>query len=122
MTLRQQTAIKKVMETHGNVTEAMKAAGYSPSTINTPEVLTKSKAWQELMEDYMPDKKLFKKHDEALEATKWNDFTGEREADHTIRLKAVDLAYKLKGRLKEGVNVQGDLNMNVIIMRHAEGS
>jgi hypothetical protein len=95
----------------------MREAGYAPSVINTPQVLTKSKAWQEVFEVYLPDDKLFTKHGEALEATKWNDFSGEREEDHTTRLKAVELAYRVKGRLKEGINVQGNAIINVRLIR-----
>lgn len=34
---------------------------------------------------------------EAMDATKWNDFTGEREADHAIRLRAVERVTKMTG-------------------------
>jgi len=47
--------------------------------------------------------------DGALNATKWNDFTGEREADHNIRLKAVDKLGKYMGvepQESTGTNVQ----------------
>ena len=76
--------------------------GGEPEKIDTaknPKNLTESSAWKEMMEKYLPDGKLLQKHEEALEATKWNDFTGEREEDHTTRLKAVELGYKLKRKL-----------------------
>ena len=98
MTQRQVRAINNVVETGATVTQAMLKAGYPRTTVNNPKVLTESKYWKQIMNQYLPDHKLFKKHEEALDATKWNDFTGEREADHSIRLKAVDMAYKLKGR------------------------
>lgn len=101
MTLRQQTAFKKILESNGkkSVSKAMLEAGYPPTTAKNPQQLTNSKGWQETMEKYLPDDKLLKKHEEALEAKKWNDFTGEREEDHTTRLRAVELGYKLKRRL-----------------------
>jgi len=121
MTLKQSTAIKDLLENVGKpVSRAMADAGYSQATAKNPDHLTDSKAWQEIMEKHLNDTKLFTKHEEALEATKWNDFTGEREEDHGIRLRAIDLAYKLKGRLKDGLNVAGDINMNIVVVRHAD--
>ena len=34
---------------------------------------------------------------DAGDGTKWNDFTGEKEPDHQVRLKAVDIAAKWLG-------------------------
>lgn len=101
MTIKQKKAIEYVVESGGKkpIGQAMIEAGYDPTTAKNPSKLTESEAWKELMKTYLPDDKLLKKHDEALEATKWNDFTGEREEDHTTRLKAVELGYKLKKRL-----------------------
>lgn len=100
MTLKQKATAQKLLENPRlSVSEAMRQSGYSPETAKVPSDLTRSKGWKELMEKHLPDDKLLTKHEEALEATKWNDFTGEREEDHMVRLKAVDLAYKLKGRL-----------------------
>ena len=99
--------------------EAMRQAGYSPRTARTPTKLTESKAWPELLEQYLPDEKLLQKHDEALEAVKWNDFTGEKEPDQSIRLKATELGYKLKGKLSETsvlqqFNVGGEMSIKFI--------
>ena len=100
MTIKQKTVAKDILENTGKpVSQAMLDAGYAPSTAKNPDELTDSKGWQELMNKHLPDDKLLTKHEEALEATKWNDFTGEREEDHMVRLKAVDLGYKLKRKL-----------------------
>ena len=114
-TKRQELAIKRMValgQERGRFSKAevMRQVGYSPATAKHPSAkLTRSKGWNELLEIYLPDDKLLKVHDEALGATKWNDFTGEREPDHPTRLKAVDLGYKVKGRLNEtGVSVYGD--------------
>ena len=98
MTIKQQLAVKEIIENHRSVSGAMRAVGYKPTTATVPGNLTKSKAWPELLEKFLPDNKLLKTHDEALQATKWNDFTGEREPDHTTRLKAVDMGYKVKNK------------------------
>src|SRR3990167_7130532 len=114
MTFRQMAVIKDVLENKTPVSVSMRNNGYSPKTAKTPKKLTKSDAWRQVMNEYLPDHKLFKKHEEALEATRWNDFTGEREEDHTIRLKAVDMAYKLKGHsmVNQGNNYQ-QVNISV---------
>ena len=98
-------AIKGVVEEGLSVSKAMLKAGYAPTTAKDPQRLTNTDDWKQVMNEYLPDHKLFKKHDEALDATKWNDFTGEREEDHSIRLKAVDMAYKLKGRMLDNAGV-----------------
>jgi len=109
-TLKQKQVAKKIVENGGMaISRAMEEVGYSPQTAKTPDKLTDSKGWKELMEKYLPDDKLFAKHEEALEARKWNDFTGEREEDQSIRLKAVELGYKLKKYLgSESVNIYGE--------------
>jgi hypothetical protein len=106
MTLKQIKAAKILVGNGGNVTAAMIEAGYSPNTANTPGKLTKSKAWTELVEEILPDDKLLKTHLEALDATKYNDFSGEREPDHATRLKAVDLGYKVKHKTNETAILQ----------------
>ena len=105
MTNKQAIVIKEVLENPGiSMAKAMRRARYKANTIVDPSNVTNSKAWKQIMGKYLPDHKLFKTHEEALKATKWNDFTGEREEDHSIRLKAVDMAYKLKGRGNDSVS------------------
>lgn len=123
MTIKQKKAIEKVVGNGGNVTKAMIEAGYSPNTANTPQKLTESKAWVELMDQYIPDDKLLLKHQEAMEATKpigaqilidkdGKTISKENEGvievpDHMVRLKAVELGYKVKGKLIEN-NIKVD--------------
>jgi len=99
--IKQKLALKEIVEKHSSISEAMRRAGYKDTTATVPGNMTKTKGWKELLEQYLPDDKLLKKHDAALEAKKWNDFTGEREEDHAIRLRAVELGYKLKNRLSD---------------------
>jgi hypothetical protein len=119
MTIKQKIAIKKIVENGGNVAQAMRDAKYKEGSINNPGSLTKSKAFKELLGQYLPDDKLLQKHTEALEATKWNDFTGEREEDHIVRLKAVDLGYKLKHYIGDKDNKQGE-SVTLIFNIHDE--
>lgn len=123
MTTAKQKLVASIMqETAGNVSKAMKLAGYSAASAKDPQRLTRSKGWQELMRKYLPDDKLLVKHEEALEAMKVTSH-GESDhevPDHTTRLKAVDLAYKLKSKYlieKSG----GDTNIAVVkIVRFGE--
>lgn len=99
MATLKQKRLAKIIGNARNIKDAMLKAGYSPSTARQQETVTKSKAWPVLLEQFLPDDKLLKKHDEAMEATKQDQYTGEISPDHTIRLRAVELGYKVKNRL-----------------------
>jgi len=127
MTLRQKKAIEKVVENGGNVSKAMRDADYSLATTKTPQKLTQSKAWMELMEEHLPDDKLLEKHKEALDAVKpigaqilidkegkvvSKDNEGMIEVpDQQTRLKAVELGYRVKGKLRpeEGATLEAKI-------------
>ena len=103
-TIKQKKAFKLV-ETGRNTGEIMVAAGYSPKTAKAPTKLTKSKGWEELMEQYLPDKLLASKHKELLEIPKKirtfikGDLTSEyEELDSNAISKGLDMGYKLKGK------------------------
>ena len=106
-TLKQKKAFKEAVENGGNVSRAMIDVGYSPATAHTPQKLTDTKGWKELMEEYIPDDLLARKHLELLnkrEVIRWfNHATGEMEMEVTDQPdgqavpKALDMAYKLKG-------------------------
>jgi len=68
-TIKQKKAIKNVVENGGNVSKAMRDAGYSPATAKNPSKLTDTAAWAELMETYLPDVDLAAKHKSLLNAT-----------------------------------------------------
>ncbi len=118
-TLKQQRAAKLVVNGR-SMKEAMIKAGYSENTAVAPTKLTKSKAWAELLEKELPDSKLLKVHNEGLEATKTVSAvnTGKDASaatadfidvpDIPTRLRAVELGYRVKGKL----NVVGGVNIN----------
>jgi hypothetical protein len=89
MTIRQKR-VAKLVENGRTMGEVMVQAGYSPNTAKAPTKLTKSKGWKELVEKHMPDEKLLKVHNELL-ASKQDQ----------IRLGAVGLGYKVKGRMND---------------------
>lgn len=112
------------MENHGNISEAMKEVGYSLATAKNPKNLTESKGWGELMDKYLPDDEVLAEHQKGLHATKpigalvmvkqsdgkevvYKDNEGVIEVDDTpTRLKAVELAYKVKKKLGPEVAIQ----------------
>jgi len=65
-TIKQKIAFEKSVENGGSLAEGMREAGYSETTINNPQNLTKSDGWKELLETYLPDSLLSQKHKELL--------------------------------------------------------
>lgn len=92
--------VKNFIENQGNLSKAMKDAGYSDSYSHNQDI-TDTKTWQELIEEVFPDDLLTKTHKEALEAKRQSSMKGlllpSEFPDFDIRLKALDMAYKLKG-------------------------
>lgn len=113
-TLKQEKVVKILLENAGkSVGSAMLEAGYSLATAKNPQELTKSKGWSNLISLYLPDRELLATHIELLNAVKviqiatyTNEETGEitpgfiKVPDWQIRVKALELAYKLKGLIK----------------------
>lgn len=95
-TLKQRKALANLAENGGNKYRAMLDAGYSHETAKSPQKLTKSKGFNELLEEYLPDELLQKVHLEGLMADKHMGEAGTVE-DHPTRHKFLDTAYKLKG-------------------------
>jgi hypothetical protein len=117
MTIKQKAVAKDIMENHGKpISQAMLDAGYDPSSAKNPSNLTESKGWAELMEKYLPDDLVLDTHRAGLTAMKQLSVRGGKDAnaesddfieveDHPTRLKAVELAYKVKKKLTpEGVS------------------
>ena len=96
-TLRQKKAIDNVVENGGNVTKAMRDAGYAETTVNNPDNLTKSDAWLELMEAYLPDDMLLGALSDDIEKKE-----GNRKAE-------LELAFKLRGKMVEKTEGKIDL-------------
>lgn len=112
-TMRQKLAVDKVVGNGGNITRAMLEAGYSPNTANTPQKLTESDGWKELMDQHLPDKLLTKVHKEGLQATTKKPHLVDRddkgrpvyeyipEDDYATRHRYLETAYKLKAKYPE---------------------
>jgi len=50
-TTKQKRAIERIVENGGNVSRAMMDVGYTPATARTPQKLTESKGYLELMDE-----------------------------------------------------------------------
>jgi len=74
-TIKQKKAAEEIVGKRGNITAAMRAAGYSEKTIKNPKNLTESEAWKQLMAKHLSDDKLSKMHDELLHSTKIEHMT-----------------------------------------------
>lgn len=92
-TLRQKLAMKKISENVGNSSlkmgKVLKEAGYSESVCKTPQRVTKTKGWNQLFEEYLPEDLLFQKHRKLLDSKEPRDV-----------IAALTLAYKIKGFYK----------------------
>ncbi len=75
-TLLQRKALKLTMENNGNVSKAMKDAGYAPSTSKNPHLLKETEGWKELMKEMgLDDRSLLKKTKDLMEAGNIDRFT-----------------------------------------------
>jgi hypothetical protein len=108
-TLKQKLALQKATENHGNISRAMLEVGYSPNTAKKPQNLTQSKGFKELVKKHFPDSLLAKRHRELLNKKekivvgvgKGFSEIEDTGQPHTDVVKALDLAYKLKGLYAE---------------------
>lgn len=92
-TERQEKAVQLFVENRGkSVSTAMREAGYSDATAKNPKNLTETDAWQQLMDKYLPDKKLVDVHKKMLNAHKLEHMVfplGMEEADIKKLLNSV---------------------------------
>lgn len=104
-TIRQKKTFKAVVN-GSTISAAMVKAGYSKKSAQRTNKVTRTKGWAELMEKELPDGFLAEKHRELLEkreiAFAYVDGKREKELidqpDTNAVSKALDMAYKLKGR------------------------
>lgn len=83
--------------------QAAREAGYSEAIVNTPAKITKSKSWQALMDEYLPQDLIARKHQELLEAEetifipRGKEILERKRPDHMARRAGIDMAHKLRG-------------------------
>ena len=121
MTLRQK-ALAKNLGNSRTLKEALLKSGYAPTTAHQQTSIIESKTFEQLIEQELKNEEVINTHKEGLQATRIHGTNDNfiEIPDYGIRLKAAELAYKVKGKLKDGLNVAGDINMNVVVIRHAD--
>jgi len=120
---RQRGVFRRVVNDGESVSRAMVKENYSVKTSHNPDKIKKSRGWQRLLETYLPDESLTKKHKELLEkkeiARVFDHGTGEWiqtivEQPHSDVKGALDMAYKLKKKYPgEG---EGGTKVNVVVI------
>ncbi|HSX47233.1 MAG TPA: hypothetical protein VLF63_00520, partial [Patescibacteria group bacterium] len=87
MTFKQRKALNYSVENGGNISKAMRDAGYSSKTAKNPKKLTESKAWQQSLDEYLTDDFLLSSlHDDIA------NNPGNRKLE-------LELAFKLKNKI-----------------------
>lgn len=95
-------------EHKGQISKAMAAVGYPVTMQNVPKNVTETKSWRALMEEYMPQDLLAKRHMELLNKRDGEFITVghgenrrvefvERGVDTTAVSRGLEMAYKLRG-------------------------
>lgn len=100
MTIKQKTAIGKLVENGGNVSKAMRESGYSPKTAKTPSKLTRSKSYTQLLDEILPN-------DHLLNALRLDI-----DANPGNRRAYLELAFKLKG-LTNNTSEENDVEIRI---------
>ena len=105
--IRQKKLVEKIVDNRGEpLGKLMKETGYSDAYATNPKQLTNTKSWQELMEEYLPDELLTRKHNELLNKKEVLVVRNGHDTDYilteqpeTNAVKAgVEMGYKLKGK------------------------
>ncbi|MEK7180321.1 MAG: hypothetical protein AAB706_02500 [Patescibacteria group bacterium] len=110
--LRQKRLSSLLLEDGGKtpIGKLMLQAGYAKAYAKNPQHLKKTSSWKELMEMYLPDDLLSRKHQELLNKKEYLAIgkKGEREVVPTGEIdpnavsKGLDMAYKLKSKYPKG--------------------
>lgn len=126
-TAKQKKALSKMIKNNGNVSKAMREAGYSKYTAKNPKKLTESAGFKELLEKHLPDTLLMEKHAELLNVPmkvrtfKKGDLQLEIEQvdSHAIS-KGLDMAYKIKGKYAPEKSINFNVNADVTHNKKAQ--
>lgn len=105
---RREKLLAKLVENGSKavVSKAMIEVGYSPNTAKAPSKVTKSKAWEALLEQYVPDSLLTDKLNQLLnKKTIIVSSKGKiEEQPHSDVKGALDMAFKIKGKYASDKN------------------
>jgi hypothetical protein len=128
LTLRKLALAKSIFENRGKKPDGqlMREAGYSPAYSTNPQQLKATASWDRIMKKWLPDAHVAKRHREALDAANEVEVFDKKGRkykklvpDQPIRLRAAELAYKVKGRLRDNVlgDNSGSEEIEAIILR-----
>ena len=113
ITGRQKTAAEVLVAKGGSISNAMRIAGYSENTLQTPQKLTESRGFLALCDDMgLTDQFLVSALQEDIKVKKAN------------RKPELELAFKIRGRLKENpeTNVFSPIIQNIEYIVPKDGS
>ena len=127
--LKQRKAAQILVEGGGDISvaQALMKAGYSSWSARKAGRITTTKQWKDLIEEFMPDEGLADKHRQLLNQKKQisaritnanagidtMDFI--EVDDAAVQVKALEMAYKLKGRFIEKVEHSGGIAVQPIL-------
>ena len=108
-TIKQKLAFEDLVVNGGNMSEALRKAGYSDAMVKNSHKVSKSKGFKEiLIQQGITDEKLAKRLNEGLDATKAivmgkesNDSFVDVQPDFAIRHKYIETSLKLKGLMQD---------------------
>ena len=106
--IRQKEAFMSMLENGGKLQPAMEKVGYSKAYSKNPDKLKKTKGWQALMKEFLPDRLLVKVAKEGLSATQVKTSYTEPDQvvpDFAVRQRYLETALKMKGKLTEKTDI-----------------
>jgi hypothetical protein len=102
-TEKQRQAVKKMVENGGIASRAMRDVGYSKETAKSPHKLTESKGFKEICEECGLTEKLIV-----------SCLTEDINKKPQNRKPELELAARMRGLLKENIDVRGELNIKLV--------
>lgn len=121
--IRRRKAISLIAKHNGNVGAAMREAGYPVSTSKQPHRITGSQEYKDLIEEFLPDQMLLERHSEIVNAPRIHrtfikgQIVEETEETDPSQVRALDMAYKLKGKYNDNASTT-----NVLIVQLSDTS
>ena len=100
-----------MVENGGRMSPAMKQAGYSEAYAKHPEKLRRTKTWEQLLDEYLPDDKLIRIVNEGLSATIVKTSLTEPNRtvpDFAVRHRYLETSLKMRGKLIERTDIKSD--------------
>jgi hypothetical protein len=81
-TFKQRKTLEIALENNGNLSAAMREAGYSPATAKNPHLLKESDGWQSLMKGLgIDDAALIRKNNQLMETAKLDEYEFDGDMD-----------------------------------------